>query len=104
MCQHRVYTLRTHEGLAAYQDVWARHIPSLAKHGITTHGVWTAPGAGVPQLHALVSYADGDDPQERDDAYMASPQFRADLAGFDMSQFVSVTGTSLAPTDASPLR
>jgi hypothetical protein len=37
--QLRVYTLRTPEALAAYETIWAKHIPGLAKHRITTHGV-----------------------------------------------------------------
>ena len=41
MYQVRVYALRTPEALATYEAIWSRHIPSLAKHRITTHGVWT---------------------------------------------------------------
>lgn len=70
MYQVRVYALRTPEALAAYEAIWSRHIPSLARHRITTHGVWTAPGARHPSCNALVSYTDGDDLQERDQAYM----------------------------------
>lgn len=103
MYQLRVYTLRTSEGLAAYQAVWSHHIPSLAKHRITTHGVWTAPEAETPQLYALVSYADGDDPRERDHAYMSSPEFQADMEGFDFNQIVGIVETLLSPTAESPL-
>jgi hypothetical protein len=45
--QLRVYTLRSSDALAAYEKIWAQHIPGMAKHRITTHGVWTVP-AGIP--------------------------------------------------------
>ena len=50
MYQVRVYALRTPEALATYEAIWSRHIPSLARHRITTHGVWTAPRSETPQL------------------------------------------------------
>jgi hypothetical protein len=105
--QLRVYTLRSPEVLAAYENIWANHIPGLAKHRITTHGVWTvpaAPGSEAPQLYALVSYRDADDIQERLEAYLSSPEFRADMEGFDISQIVDVDESVLTPTADSPLR
>ncbi|WP_225102531.1 NIPSNAP family protein [Streptomyces sp. CoH27] len=105
--QLRVYTLSSAEALVAYETIWSKHIPGMAKHRITTHGVWTvpeAPGSGTPQLYALVSYRDGDDVQERLLAYLASPEFRADMEGFDLGQIVGVTETVLTPTADSPLR
>ena len=105
--QLRVYTLRTPEALAAYETIWSKHIPGLAKHRITTHGVWTvpgSPGSEVPQLYALVSYEDADDVQEREKAYLSSPEFQADMEGFDLSHIVNVVGTVLTPTIDSPLR
>ncbi|MEU6950533.1 NIPSNAP family protein [Streptomyces sp. NPDC046316] len=105
--QLRVYTLCSSEALAAYENIWSKHIPGMAKHQITTHGVWTVPatpGSEVPQLYALVSYLDADDVQERLHAYLASPEFRADMEGFDLSQIVGVAETVLAPTADSPLR
>lgn len=80
--QLRVYTLRSPEALAAYEKIWARHIPGMAKHRITTHGVWTvpaAPASEAPRLYALVSYRDADEVQERLEAYLSSPEFRADV-------------------------
>ncbi|MEI5011646.1 NIPSNAP family protein [Streptomyces sp. NPDC087659] len=105
--QLRVYTLSSPKALIAYGNVWSKHIPGLAKHRITTHGIWTvaaAPGSGAPQLCALVSYRDADDVQERLQAYLASPEFRADMEGFDISQIVDVSESVLTPTADSPLR
>ncbi|WP_406432431.1 NIPSNAP family protein [Streptomyces sp. NBC_00631] len=105
--QLRVYTLRSADALSAYEKIWANHIPGMAKHRITTHGVWTvptAPGNGTFQLYALVSYRDTDDGQERLEAYLSSLEFRADMEGFDISHIVGVDQTPLTPTAYSPLR
>jgi hypothetical protein len=102
--QLRVYTLRSPEALTTYEAVWAKHISSLAKYGVTTHGIWTAPEAEKPQLYALTSFADDVDLQELDQTYGASPEFQADVAGFELSQVVSVVPTSLVPAPESPLR
>ncbi|MGW7383833.1 NIPSNAP family protein [Streptomyces sp. NPDC054794] len=79
----------------------------MAKQRITTHGVWTvlaAPGSKTPWLYALVSYRDADDVQARLEAYLSSPEFRADVEGFDISQIVGLDDTLLTPTADSPLR
>ncbi|MEU6668058.1 NIPSNAP family protein [Streptomyces sp. NPDC046727] len=105
--QLRVYTLRSPDALTAYEKIWGRHIPGMAKHRITTHGVWTvpaAPGSETFRLYALVSYKDADDVRERLEAYLASPEFRADMEGFDISQIVGLDETLLTPTVESPLR
>ncbi|MFI6360683.1 NIPSNAP family protein [Streptomyces sp. NPDC050743] len=105
--QLRIYTLRSPEALSAYEKVWAQHIPGMSKHRITTHGVWTvptAPGSGTPRLYALVSYRDADDVQERLEAYLSSPEFRADMEGFNIIQIVGLDETLLTPTVDSPLR
>ncbi|MFE0450245.1 NIPSNAP family protein [Streptomyces sp. NPDC058914] len=105
--QLRVYTLRSDEALVAYENIWSKHIPGMAKHRIATHGVWTvptAPGREAPQLYALVSYRDADDVQERLEAYLSSPEFRADMEGFDISQIIGVSESVLTPTADSPLR
>ncbi|WP_055589051.1 NIPSNAP family protein [Peterkaempfera griseoplana] len=102
--QLRVYTLRTPEALAAYETIWSQHIPGLAKHRIATHGVWRAPDNEAPQLYALVSYTDADEVQEREQAYLSSPEFQADMEGFDIGQITNVAGTVLIPTADSPLR
>lgn len=105
--QLRVYTLCSSEALAAYENIWSKHIPGLAKHRVTTHGVWTVPaanGSKAPQLYALVSYRDADDVQERLQTYLSSAEFRADMEGFEISQIVDVVESVLTPTADSPLR
>lgn len=105
--QLRVYTLRSPDALSAYEKIWARHIPGMAKHRITAHGVWTvpaAPGRETSRLYALVSYRNADDVQERLEAYLSSPEFRADMEGFDISQIIDVDESVLTPSADSPLR
>jgi hypothetical protein len=51
-----------------------------------------------------VSYGDADNVQERLKAYLASPEFRADMEGFDISQIVDVAESVLTPAADSPLR
>ncbi|MGW3599267.1 NIPSNAP family protein [Streptomyces sp. NPDC005167] len=105
--QLRVYTLCSPEALVAYEAIWSKHVPGMAKHRITTHGIWTVPtalGSEAPQLYALVSYRAADDVQERLGAYLSSPEFRADMEGFDISQILGVAESVLTPTPASPLR
>jgi hypothetical protein len=42
MFRLRIYTLRSAGALERYATVhWARHVPSLASFGVTTHGIWT---------------------------------------------------------------
>ncbi|WP_443049213.1 NIPSNAP family protein [Streptomyces sp. NBC_00316] len=56
--QLRVHTLRSPEALVAYETIWAKRIPGVAKHRVSTHGVWTVPAGSesvTPQLYALVS-------------------------------------------------
>ena len=63
-----------------------------------------AGGNEAPHLYALVSYRDGDDVQERLKAYLSSPEFRADMEGFDIGQIVDVAESVLTPAAGSPLR
>ncbi|MBW8795431.1 MAG: NIPSNAP family protein [Streptomyces sp.] len=79
----------------------------MAKHRITTHGVWTgpaAPGSETFRLYALVSYEGTDDVQERLETYLSSPEFRTGMEGFDISRIVGLDETLLTPTGDSPLR
>jgi hypothetical protein len=104
MYQLRTYTLRTAEALQDYAAVhWPRHIPSLRVFGVTTHGIWTDHEGNAHRLTALISYPDGADPGEVTAAYMASPQFAADMQGFDVSNILEVEERLLDPTAASPL-
>ena len=104
MYQLRIYTLRTAEALRDYATVhWPRHVPSLRAFGVTTHGIWTDHDAGAHRLVALIAYPDGAEPGEVTAAYMASPEFAADMHGFDVSNILNVEELLLAPTAASPL-
>ncbi|PRY41545.1 NIPSNAP family protein [Umezawaea tangerina] len=104
MYQLRTYTLRTAEALHDYATVhWARHIPSLRTFGVTTHGIWTDHNADAHRLIALIAYPDGADPGEVTAAYMASPEFAADMRGFDIGDIIGVEELLLDPTAASPL-
>jgi hypothetical protein len=105
MHQLRIYTLRSAEALENYATVhWPRHIPSLRAFGVTTHGIWTHHDVDAHRLLALISYPDGADPAEVTTAYMASPEFAADMDGFDTSDILTVEDLLLKPTAASPLR
>jgi hypothetical protein len=102
--QLRIYTLRTAEALHDYATVhWPRHIPSLRAFGVTTHGIWTDHATKAHRLIALISYPDDADPGEVTTAYMDSPEFAADMHGFDTSNILNVEELALDPTAASPL-
>ena len=104
MYQVRIYTLRTAETLEDYATVrWPRHISSLQAFGVATHGIWIDHNAGAHRLLALISYPEAADPAAVTAAYMASPEFRADMEGFDVSNIINVEELLLDPTAASPL-
>lgn len=111
--QLRIYTLATREAAETYARVhWNRHVPSLERFGIRTHAVYQeasttgrAAGPEVPldgdgqtRVCVLVSY-DGEDFAAQNARYMASPEFRADMEGFDPRNIVSVEEINLAPVD-----
>ena len=104
MYQLRIYTLRTAGALRDYATVhWPRHIPSLRAFGVTTHGIWTDHDPDGHRLVALIAYPDGADPGEVAAAYMASPEFAADMQGFDVSNILNVEELLIDPAAASPL-
>jgi hypothetical protein len=104
MYQLRIYTLRTPEALKDYATAhWPRHIPSLRAFGVTTHGIWTDHDADAHRLVALISYPERADPAAVTAAYMASPEFKADMERFDVSNIINVEELLLDPTAASPL-
>ncbi len=104
MYQFRTYTLRTADALEHYATVnWPRHISSLRTFGVTTHGIWTQHDPAAHRLIALISFPEGADPAEVTAAYMASPDFAADMAGFDVADIVDVSEILLDPAAASPL-
>jgi hypothetical protein len=104
MWQLRIYTLRSPEALHRYATVhWARHLPTFAAFGITTHGVWTETAGGAHRLVALIRYPDGADVDALTRDVMASPEFAADMAGFDPADIVDVQSIALEPTSFSPI-
>lgn len=104
MFQLRIYTLRSSQALEQYATVhWARHVPTFAAFGVTTHGVWTERGS-ANRLVALVGYPAGADPERLTRHIMASAEFAADMAGFDVDDIVDVQTTLLDATSFSPIR
>jgi|SRR5262245_47368402 hypothetical protein len=104
MFQLRIYTLRSLEGLQQYATVhWARHLATFNTFGVTTHGVWTERSGGANRLIALICYPAGADPDQLTRHVMTSPQFAADMAGFNANEIVDVQSVPLDPTSFSPI-
>ena len=104
MFQLRIYTLRSPEALQQYATVhWARHLATFTPFGVTTHGVWTEQGGGANRLVALIRYPSGADPEQLTRQVMTSPEFAADMAGFDVNEIVDVQSVALNPTSFSPI-
>jgi hypothetical protein len=105
MFQLRIYTLRSAEALQRYATVhWARHLETFKTFGVTTHGVWTERDGGAHRLVALIRYAPGADPEHVARQCMTSPEFAADMAGFDPNEIVDVESVLLDPAPFSPIR
>jgi hypothetical protein len=103
MWQLRIYTLRSPEALTRYSTVhWVRHIPTFEAFGVTTEGIWTERDPAPRRLFALISYPSGADPTKLASEIMASPQFAADMKGFDPQDIVAVDTVLLDATAASP--
>jgi hypothetical protein len=104
MFQLRTYTLRSPEALQQYATVhWARHLATFTTFGVTTHGVWTEKSGDAHRLVALIGYPTGADPEQLTRRIMASPQFAADMDGFDVNDIVDVQTVPLDPTSFSPI-
>ncbi|WP_430332362.1 NIPSNAP family protein [Rhodococcus sp. ACT016] len=104
MFQLRIYTLRSPEALLQYAMVhWDRHSATFKTFGVTTHGVWTERRGGANRLVALIRYPQGADPEELTRQVMASPEFAADMAGFDADEIVDVQSILLDPASYSPI-
>ena len=52
----------------------------------------------------MISYPPGVDPERLTGQIMTSPEFSADMAGFDVDEIVDVQTTLLDPTSFSPIR
>jgi hypothetical protein len=103
MLQLRIYTLRSAHALDRYATIhWARHIPSLATFGVTTHGIWTQRDDDDHRLVALISYPDGADTAALTRDFMASAEFAADMEGFDPEDITAVDSMLLEPTAGQP--
>jgi hypothetical protein len=72
--------------------------------GVTTHGIWTERGGKANRLIALISYPRGIDPAALATDVMASPEFMADMKGFDPQDIVAVDSVLLNPTKSSPIQ
>ncbi|MGD1257232.1 NIPSNAP family protein [Mycobacterium seoulense] len=104
MFQLRIYTLRSPEALQQYAAIhWARHLETFPAFGVTTHGVWTEASDGANRLVALIGYPRGADPEQVTRQVMASPEFAADMAGFNLDEIVDVQSIPLDPTPFSPI-
>ncbi len=104
MFQLRIYSLRSPEALEQYATVhWARHLATFEAFGVTTHGVWIERGGDANRLVALIGYPPGADPDQLTRHIRASPEFAADMAGFDVGDIVDVRTTLLDPTPFSPI-
>jgi hypothetical protein len=104
MYQLRIYTLRSPEALQQYATVhWTRHLATFATFGVTTHGVWTERSDSANRLVALISYPPGVDPDQHTRHIMASAEFAADMAGFDVDEIVDVQSLLLDPASYSPI-
>ena len=104
MFQLRIYTLRSPEALHQYATVhWARHLKTFPTFGVTTHGVWTEHSEGANRLVALIGYPPGAEPEHLTQHIMSSPEFAADMAGFDVDEIVDVQSILLDPTSFSPI-
>jgi NIPSNAP len=105
MLQLRIYTLRSPGALHRYATVhWARHLATFTTFGVDTHGVWTERDGGANRLVALIGYPPDADPDRLTEEIMGSPEFVADMAGFDVDDIIDVQTTVLDPTPYSPTR
>ncbi|WP_051133528.1 NIPSNAP family protein [Nocardia paucivorans] len=101
--QLRIYTLSTADALERYRTIhYPRHLVSFPEYGIGLHGLWTD-GSEVPRLYALLSFPADTDPADITERYLAGPELRSDMEGFDTTTIIEVTTTQLTPAPGSPL-
>ncbi len=104
MYQIRIYTLRTREALERYATVhWPRHVASMPTFGVTVRGFWTDHDADVHRLIVLLSLEENVDPAEFTNAYVASPDFAADMRGFDLEEIIGAEELLLDSVVGSPM-
>jgi len=101
----RVYTLRTSAALEFYTaKVYPRHLDNFHQFGVEAHGLWTKKNDDAHRVFVLLSYAQGDDPNEVAQRYIQSPEAAKDARGFDVADILNVESTILLPSTSSPLR
>lgn len=101
----RVYTLRTNEALDFYAStVYPRHLGNFGQFGVEAHGLWTKKGDISHRVFVLLSYTEGDDPQEVAQRYIQSPEAANDARGFDVADILAVESTILVPSASSLLK
>lgn len=98
----RRYFLDSEDAAVAYLTIWRAHITSLVALNITTVGFFTIE-ENPREVVALLRFAESDDPVQAIRAYMASPGFAQDMAGFDMAQINRVEVQTLWPGTGSQL-
>jgi hypothetical protein len=79
-------------------------VPTFAAFGITTHGIWIERDGNANRLIALISFSDSANPATLASEVMSSPEFAADMAGFDPHNIVAVDSIPLDATEFSPVR
>ena len=106
MYQLRKYTMKDRESLDFFRnEVYPRHFVSFAKVGMAIHGLWTAPDPNDLNLYVLFSFAEKDDPDAVLAELVQSPEFQADLLGWDNdANILDYTDIVMTPSTASPLR
>ncbi|OJZ74691.1 NIPSNAP domain-containing protein [Mycobacterium paraffinicum] len=105
MFQLRIYTLRSPGALQRYATVhWARHLATFETFGVITHGVWTERSGSANRLVALIRYPADADPEQLAQRIMTSPEFAADMAGFDVGDIIDVRTKVLDAMHFSPIR
>lgn len=95
----RIYTLKNQAMADFYFNKhWQRHLISLPKYHIQVDNVQLEQVKEADQpcrVFALVHYEGDDDMATLNAAYMQSDDFKADMAGFDMTAILGVEEVDL---------
>lgn len=98
----RIYTLKNQAMADLYFNVhWQRHLISLPKYHIQVDSVHLEQVHEVNQpcrVFALVHTKDADDMETLNAQYMQSDDFKADMAGYDMTAILNVEEVKLKAT------
>lgn len=95
----RIYTLKNQAMADLYFNVhWQRHLISLPKYHIQVDNVQLERVKQEDEscrVFALVHTEDGDDMETLNAKYMQSDDFKADMAGYDMTAILNVEEVKL---------